>query len=83
MGQAANAVRKAIKAEQEEQKKQFNDTTESLRQMAEEKMDGYYEDLELVFPLAFLHICSLELVTLVKKYIHIIREAYNYTIVIV
>ena len=64
MGEAANAVRKAIIAKQEEQKKQCDDTTESLRQMAQDKMDRFYEDIELVFPLAFLPICSLEPLTL-------------------
>lgn len=63
MGQAASTVRKAIKADQEEQKKQFDDTMESLRQMAQDKMDKFYEDIELAFPLAYLPICSLDPLT--------------------
>ena len=53
MGQAASTVRKEIKADQTEQKKQFDDTMESLRQMAQDKIDKFYEDIELAFLLAF------------------------------
>ena len=48
MGQAASVVRKKIADDQMEQKKQFDDTMESLRQMAEDKIDKFYEDIELV-----------------------------------
>ena len=50
MGQAASSVRKEIKDDQMEQKKQFDDTMESLRQMAEDKIDKFYEDIESVIP---------------------------------
>ena len=53
MGQSASAVRKQMKADQEEQKKQFDENMESLRQMAQDKMDKFYEDIELAWPRAF------------------------------
>ena len=61
MGQAASVVRKQIKEDQMEQKKQFDDTMESLRQMAEDKIDKFYEDIESVIPLWFSPVCSLRL----------------------
>ena len=54
MGQAASSVRKEIKDDQMEQKKQFDDTMESLRQMAEDKIDKFYEDIESVIILSTL-----------------------------